>query len=180
MSFQAWAQEEDVHTSNRCQHLQHLIGGSKPGSWAKKTRRWFLNWKWSNTISTLKAAASSVFLFLLRELKNIRISDQSVRIQDWDERLTVFVFSHQWCSFTHHVLLYLCNTLMINSLETKSEGNSTYNTINNKQNITKEMEDTYTKNWSCSMNNTEEGPIKRPNMARQSMSKAWTWKEDWY
>lgn len=34
---------------------------------------------------------------------------------------------------------------MINSLETKSEGNSTYNTINNKQNITKEMEDTYTK-----------------------------------
>lgn len=60
---------------------------------------------------------------------------------------------------------------MINSLETKSKGNSTYNTINNKQNITKEMEEPYTKSWSCSMNNTEEGPIKRPNMARQSMSK---------
>lgn len=53
---------------------------------------------------------------------------------------------------------------MINSLEIKSKGSSIYNTINNKQNITEEMEDPYAKNWSCSMNNTEEGPIKRTNM----------------
>lgn len=69
---------------------------------------------------------------------------------------------------------------MINSLEIKSKGSSIYNTINNKQNITEEMEDPYAKNWSCSMNNTEEGPIKRTNMWKQSVSKTWTWKENWY
>lgn len=61
---------------------------------------------------------------------------------------------------------------MINSLKTKSKGSSVYNSINKKENIAKEVEDPYTKNWRCSMNNTEEDSIKIPNMVRQSMLKA--------